>query len=173
MPKVFISPDLGVEQKWDINTRARGWQHGDDGDVLEHSCLYKAREPNTAHGLDEMSRHKKPKEETALNFITEINGKKIHTLNGSVDPSSNPERTNALWAQASECPRASQWGHPKYQLESQLVLMENYYVGNRVPTPMGSLSLFKWKWLGGNTAFFWLSPNRSPIWSSPHSQDSE
>lgn len=43
MPQVLIFADLRVEQKQDINTRALGWQLGDDGDVLQHSVSTEPR----------------------------------------------------------------------------------------------------------------------------------
>ena len=67
MPKVFfIFPDLKVEQKQDLHTRARGLAAQRDGEVLEHSCLCRAPEPDAARGLGEPPKPGKPKKETAL-----------------------------------------------------------------------------------------------------------
>lgn len=96
-------------------------------------------------------------------FFWTINGKKAHTLNGSADPSPRPERTNAHWAQACEWPRASQWAHYKYWvIKIQLLWMKTYCAGNRAPIPVGSQSLFKWEFLGGNTAVHQISTQQKP-----------
>ena len=170
MPKVFIFPDLGWNRSKPSTQELRGWQRDD---ALQYSCLYRAKHC-TWTKWD--AKAQKPKgRNSPITYRRNasswaINVKKIHTFNGSTDPSPRPERTDALWPQASEWPWACQRGHHKYQLESQLVLIKTYCVGNRVSSPMGSLSLFKWESLGGSTIFCWMSTwGRSP---SPQNQDS-
>lgn len=45
----------------DIHRELWGWQQGDDGEGMQHSCLHRAPEPNTAHGVDETPKRKPTK----------------------------------------------------------------------------------------------------------------
>lgn len=88
---------------------------------------------------------------------------KIHSFNGSADPSPRPERTRAPWQKPLSASG----------LLSEVITNMDYRVnsyswkptscvGSKVPTPQKSLSLLKREPVQWNVAFSWISTQQKP-----------
>lgn len=160
----FLSSQIWRWNRSKTSTRELGGrQHSDDGDVLEHSCLCRAPEPNTAHRLDKTPKCKKSRKETALQFIPEMppleqsmqrwcifSMVQLTPLLGQNGPMLSGHKT--------EWPMASQWGYYKYRPESQIILMKTYCASN------GAYNIVQMRLLWRKILLFIESP---PRWS-PH-----
>lgn len=113
MPRVFIFLSLGWNRSKTSTHQRWSWQQCNDGDVLEHSCLYRALEANSHRiGLDEILKHNKRKRNHLEVYPRNVpcwvtSEGKIYTLYGTY--SSRPGRTNSLWS--LNVPLSTQWGY--------------------------------------------------------------
>lgn len=164
----FLSSQIWRWNRSKTSTRELwGRQHSDDGEVLEHTCLCRAPEPNTAPRLDKTPKCKKSRKETALQFTPEmppleqsmqrrciLSMVQLTPLLGQKGPMLSGHKT--------EWPTASQWGYQKYRLESHLILMKTYCASN------GAYNIVQMRVLWRKYCFLLnLHPDEVPISLSP------